>query len=505
MTLYICLTILGIAFILRLLLLKKASLGKVDGYYWSLYREAAREQNNIPPAIKYYLLDLRQWYLPIYGSLLKFLSDFLFRKDILLTQIISLFRFAALLAGSYFINGMPPTETVILALIVYLLSPALFTYDTQLNARILGALFFDLLVIVILILINGFSWPFLALFCALLVIILFLHQMTMQLVILLLPAFALASGNLYFISALAVSILTAFLMNYRKYFLMEIDITAFWYRNRKYIGSGTHQINNSPCYSNEDPVKTGLKNAIFQLVVIFSMSPFVLFFIPVQDPGNPLFLLALLITAIALATTYIPWIKCWGQGRSYMYYQPGVIVLYLLTSEVDMNNYWNILILVCSIAICLVSMKKYLNWLNGSLSADSRDRNEVLAHIKNSRNDRLLSVPVTTSDEIAFKTRKKVMWGGHGFGFKLLEPVYPVLLKPVEVIIDEWGLGILLIDKKYWPGYEDAIKTDRLDIEFENEQYVVFETRNWVDNNTYPSYAMEAYPGFCPDTDNLPG
>jgi hypothetical protein len=52
---------------------------------------------------------------------------------------------------------------------------------------------------------------------------------------------------------------------------------------------------------------------------------------------------------------------------------------------------------------------------------------------------------------IAYKTRQKVLSGGHGFGCKLFEPLYPVLLLPFSEIYKKYNVSFLLTYNDYLP------------------------------------------------------
>ena len=55
----------------------------------------------------------------------------------------------------------------------------------------------------------------------------------------------------------------------------------------------------------------------------------------------------------------------------------------------------------------------------------------------------------TEYDVVAYKTRQPVLYGGHGYGFKMLEPTYPRLLVTVDILIRKYGVQYILFEDGY--------------------------------------------------------
>jgi hypothetical protein len=56
----------------------------------------------------------------------------------------------------------------------------------------------------------------------------------------------------------------------------------------------------------------------------------------------------------------------------------------------------------------------------------------------------VLCFPQSLYDELAYRTGQPVLFGGHGFGFRRLEPVYPRLCLPVAELRRRYGLRYVL-------------------------------------------------------------
>ena len=55
-----------------------------------------------------------------------------------------------------------------------------------------------------------------------------------------------------------------------------------------------------------------------------------------------------------------------------------------------------------------------------------------------------MCLPQSWHEPVAYKTEHPVLYGGHGFGFKLLEPTFPRFLLPIYEIIERYQVKYLL-------------------------------------------------------------
>jgi hypothetical protein len=60
-----------------------------------------------------------------------------------------------------------------------------------------------------------------------------------------------------------------------------------------------------------------------------------------------------------------------------------------------------------------------------------------------------MCLPPHFADIIAYHLRCGVMWGGHNYEFKRLQPFYPVLLQRIESFVAEFALTHLVLDEAY--------------------------------------------------------
>ena len=78
----------------------------------------------------------------------------------------------------------------------------------------------------------------------------------------------------------------------------------------------------------------------------------------------------------------------------------------------------------------------------------------------------IMCLPPQRYDEVAYKTGQPVLWGAHGYGFKLLEPVFPRLLLPIQDAVRRYRIRYLVSSEGYLP--------DRFLAELQSDSVVKF-------------------------------
>gem|GEM_PF-5228030 len=53
------------------------------------------------------------------------------------------------------------------------------------------------------------------------------------------------------------------------------------------------------------------------------------------------------------------------------------------------------------------------------------------------------------ADELACRTPHAVLWGGHSYGFRRLEPIFPVVREPLAEVLSRHGCDWLAFDADY--------------------------------------------------------
>ncbi len=313
----------------------------VDHWFWKAYIAEYRRNGCFPPVLPKFLLDQYQWYPPLFPLLMAKLPDALFeRYSHLLSTGIDLLRLVLLMAAAYLLTGR--VNSMAAAGVVYALTPILLSYNVQLNPRGLAALFLDIIVLLLVWLIwhDGvfWGWGLIALVSGL---ILLTHKMTTQLFWFM----CLASGVIFFdwrlLILVPVSIVSALILSqgfYLKVLHAHWDIICFWGRNWRWLT--VHPVLESPVYGTlgyETPTKyfrSGIKGLVRRLQYLFGFNPWgwavlcaSLWMYLKYDPLHSSLTIEdawigqwlALILFFLLITTFIPFMRCLGNGYLYGY------------------------------------------------------------------------------------------------------------------------------------------------------------------------------------------
>lgn len=456
---------LAFAFLLRYLPHVLAPLGiGVDHWYWRRYIEKYRAEGKFPPDLPQYLLESAQWYPPLFPLVLALLPSVLFdRFSHLLAIVIDLFRVASVMAIVHSLTG-GDAVAVGVAGAVYAVTPLLVSYNVQLNPRGLAALMLDLALYsaTLIFFFNGPAWLWLVLVptCGL---ILLTHKMTTQLFWFLCLAGAVLDWKVALLIPLSIVVALAMSKGfYWKVLLAHWDIVAFWYRNWPWAGA--NPVKESPIYGvegYETPRKIHRKGAAGIAKHVFTQmayNPFAWLlmalllaypFLPVPLGGFPLFVIGglALTLAFGLATALVPAIRCLGAGHLYLYNAafPSALVWGLLY---DREAEFILPFLAVGFAASLLAIVRYYVHVKQSptLKIDP-DFDAVLSFLAAKDCGAVMCVPPQWYDVVAYKTGLPVLFGGHGYGFKLLEDTFPRLLIPVAELVRRYGMRYVLIEE----------------------------------------------------------
>lgn len=455
-----------IAFALRYIPHLIAPLGiGVDHWYWKAYVERYRKEGRFPPDLPEYRLDVAQWYPPVFPLMLSLLPSALFDKfSHVVAIVIDLARAISLMAMVYSLTS-GDAIAVGIAGGVYALTPLLVSYNVQLNPRGLAAIMLDFVFFsaTLLFFFKAPSWLWWVLVPSS-GLLLLTHKMTTQLF-----WFLCLVGGLFLdwrlLALVPLSMAVALILSlgfYRKVLIAHWDIVSFWYRNWPWLGA--NPVMESPIYGipeYETPRKlhrsgiAGVAKHVFSqsaynpfawlLVVVLILNPV----LPIHLTGFPLFVtggLALTL-AFALATALIAPIRCLGAGHLYLYnaaFASSIVwaLLYHKSAQQVMP------LLVLGGAASLLAIARFYVHVKQSptLKVDS-DFESVLQFLSSKPKGAVICVPPQWYDVVAYKTGLPVLYGGHGYGFKLLEPTYPRLLVPLSDLIQRFDSRYIVYEK----------------------------------------------------------
>jgi hypothetical protein len=443
----------------------------VDHWFWRAYIEEYRKNGVFPPVLPQFLLDIQQWYPPLFPLILSKLPQRFFDQySHVLAVLIDLVRLSLLMFAAYLVTGR--TNSMVAAGLIYSLTPILISSNTQLNPRGLGALFLDLTVLLLIWLVwhdaAVWFWGLVALISGL---ILLTHKMTTQLFWFSSILAGIVFMDWRLLMLVPVSIGSALIISrgfYIKVLKAHWDIVSFYYKHWKW--GSAHPVRESPIYGEpkyETSTKffrSGFSGFVYTMQYLFGFNPWgwvvLVASLLVYGPSTNLTAedlwmiqwLGLTLLFIIL-TTFVPSMRCLGRGYMYNYNAafPASLLVAMIWGGHKHTHLVNLLLAITLLA-CLAGIIFYLWKLKHSktLKVDS-DMEVIIGHLQKSLDGVVLCLPNHWDDLIAYRTNHKVLAGGHGYGFKLLEQIFPRILRPIAEIIGEYKVKYLLTIDGYLP------------------------------------------------------
>ncbi len=444
----------------------------VDNWFWKAYIEKYRRDGNFPPMLQQFILDKDQWYPPIFPLLMARLPRIIFdHYNYLIAIVIDMLRMLFVM-GSVFCITEGRVAPTLVAGTVYAVTPILISYNSQMNPRGLGALFLDIVIVLVLLLVWHAAplwlWILAAIFSGL---ILLTHKMTTQLFWFLCLAFWALSGNWRILLLIPVSIIMALMLSkgfYIKVLRAHWDIVTFWNRNWRWLSA--HPILESPIYGvpgYETPTKyyrSGLIGLCRRALYLIGFNPWawsllVAFFWMHMSGGylrpEALWIIRWIeaILLFAVATTFISAMRCLGHGYLYTYNSsfPAALASGIIWGSAKHDVFVSI-ILLFTLFICVVVIAFYIQTLlkSKTLKVDSF-MNNALERLRLLPEGVVICFPQHWHDVAAYKSGKHVLFGGHGYGYKLLEFIFPRLKVPISGVIRKHNVKYLFTYEGYLP------------------------------------------------------
>lgn len=458
-----------LAFLLRLTpsLLTPHGSG-VDQWFWRAYIEKVRRDGQFPPDLPQFRLDGAQWYPPLFPWLLAKAPPAIFERYASLVAImLDLLRLGLLIVAVRLITGSD--VAVLVAGLVYILTPLLTTYNMQLNPRGLGALFLDAawLCLLALYYFDGpsYLWVVVSLLAGLVFIT---HKMTTQVFLFVLIVAFTISGEWRLLLLILGGILIALLISsgfYRFVLFAHADIIRFWFHNWRW--SGSNPILESPIYGEagfESPSKfyrSGVRAWMRRLQFVVGFNPWMitaifvggLLLIGEDVPGATLAIYFWLLATFAFGvlTTVVPQLRCFGQGYLYGYNGafPAAMAWGITYLSLGQDLSWRLVALAGAAASCFAFVSFFRALRNSRTIKVDAHLEQALTRLAELPTGTVMCLPQHWHDVAAYRTGKPVAFGGHGFGFELLQPVFPRLLIPVGEFLSAYQIRYLLLWQSY--------------------------------------------------------
>jgi len=437
----------------------------IDHWFWKNYVETYRRQRRFPPALTQYVLDQAQWYPPIFPLFLRRLPErILDRYSHHVAIVIDLIRMLLLMAVVAWETG-GSQRSVLLAGLVYALTPIQVFYNIQLNPRALAALMLDVLLLGLLAWLQyGGGWAVWLAIAFVAALVLLTHKMTTQLFWFLM----LVTGVLYrrwdVLLLIPASIAMALILSggfYRKVLVAHWDIVSFWNRNWRWIGADP--IRESPVYGDgqyeraEKLHKHGLRGVLWHLFILFGFSPAawlscLLAYERLSGASHfliyPTYILVWLFATCAWAvmTSFAKPLRCLGAGYLYVYNSSFLCSLLLaVTFRYTRSPRFSTTFALIALGLNAVGVLLYYRYfVHNKRTRVDTGLDLMIGELRAREHGLVMCIPSNWHEVVAYKTGYPVLWGGHGYGFRLFEPIWPRLQLRLSDIIQKYGVRYLL-------------------------------------------------------------
>ncbi len=466
----------------------------IDTWYFLLYAEEFRNNRKLPVKLPYYLLDeVSQFYPPGFAIFLSIFSKKIIeRYNWLVVPILDSLHLVLIFIFTYYLTFN--LAIAVFTSLLYICSPVLISQGSTLNSRIFGSFLLSAVMInlyLFLQLSNNLNLV-LSVFFGLLLF--FSHKMSVQQFLFLTVGLSLIMLEPVFINVFILIFLLSILLGRRFYLNMlksHFLIIKFWAKNLKFMDR--HQIYQSEFYENLKKAQAmksfkGLRSSKFiytlersKLIGIFLIIIFIYFFSPVIRAANFSFVFYWFVLNYftIFCTSFIPGFKRLGEGHKYLIYgvfpSSFLLSLCLLTQLVFPFSYILLgLILAINMVVSLFIIKVLPE---NSLAGLDSNFFKIFDALKSAQAERILCLPFSKADAVAYFTKKEVLFGGHSLGWEKLDLFWPVLKKPIEYFIEEYRITNILIDKRY-VDFEDLKLKFNCDIVSQAGDYTLYEVKN---------------------------
>ena len=459
-----------------------------DAYYFMMCAEALRGKWRLPIRLPLrYVAELReQWYPPGFPVLLALLPPRWLKANHwmlnhILDSVVAVMMFILIrpVAGD-----LPAAGTVAL----YALQPAIIQEFVSLTSRPLG------MILQLAVLIAGFlatsqgSWLAGAAAVLAMVLLIYSHKLSLQLLWFLLPFLTLVTGHWAWVGVLIIAYAVAALMApsfFIKIQRAHLDITEFWSRNWRLLGA--HPVRQSPIYGDgkthtEYYNSTGMGSPFRFFYQVFRMNVFVIFLpFAFGVPGNLVRFCAWWTLGIylwVLATYAVPKLRCLGLAQQYVKfaYVPvfACVACYLSTE----GTFWAWLLCAACTAIVVRSYLLASRSMRHGALPPSDQLSDLTAKIDQLQNARLMVFPYHLYDQVAYLTGAQVLWGTHGYGFRRVESFFPVLTESLATILARFRVSHLVVDTSFVEPEE--LQITRAQASEEIGRFLVFDAHKLV-------------------------
>jgi hypothetical protein len=462
----------AMAVALRALFIRQASASRVDHHYWCLIADSHRRSQRLPALLadKYLLEPVEQAYPPFFGWLMGKLppQSLTGSLPVWLTQAADAVVCLGMVLLALEFGASPWSVPLIVALVGA--APVMVSYNFQANSRSFGNVFLTLTLVAQLYAAAAppqYAWLLWLLAIAATAAVWLTHKMTTQLMLVLwLPwAWSLDSGLALVVPPLGL-LFAALLVGpgFIAYQVAaHIDIMRFWRRHWPRIG--VHAVQASPIYGRGDAAGGGFHRGGWRGVIahlrlasgyapVALMLPLAWLLLPLPPAWLQVWAIGSL--AWALLTLLLPALKTFGGGHLYVFNAvPPLALWFGLT--LDPAQPVSILLPLAGLGLSLAALG--LGWRQRAMQkpvvdAGFADLQQRLLQLPPTR---IAVLPLVAAEAVASGTHHAVLWGGHGYSFDLVEPLFPVIAQPIGSTLAQHGVYWMAWRHGYWPELEQIL------------------------------------------------
>ncbi len=438
-----------------------------DAYYFLLTAEAVRRSRwrlPIELAPLYLLEDARQYYPPAFSLLLGLFPDRTLRRDYwIIAHVLDLPVLAAVTVWTGVAFGIGWGA---LAGLAYGLSPFLVTEYANLTSRPLGHLFFLGFAFASWGWVEGPSyWLPVAVVAG--VLLLYAHKLAVQLLWFLVPVLALGTGDWRWLLPLPLAYFGAAAVAPRYFWQLQrahADIVAFWTRNWPLLGA--HAVADSPVYGSGERAAvgefhgpSGVRRAARYAYMVLRHHPWLIVAVagvvydwPSEGAAEFAFWWLVAVYAWATLTLALPVLRGLGEGTKYLKYG-AVPVLFLSArglADTPSRLMWALAAAAAAATLGAYALAaRRMRQPTHHTGVIDDEFRAAVAPLHDVDDARVMCLPFQLADATAYTTRRPVLWGTHHYGFRNVEPVFPVLREPLPEVFERHGITHVLLDSTY--------------------------------------------------------
>lgn len=481
--------IFSFSLFLRILPHLSQEVGGADCWFYLIYVRELKKKKKFPPEFHYFILDYpEQWYPPGFPLFLSlFPEQFLQKWHWLISPVIDCLHGLIMYFFCYWFTGSLYSSFT--AGVSYAIVPTLYSENRNLNSRALSSLLFSINMLCLFFFLKFPSWT---LAMSLLIsgfLVLMTHKMATQTMAFTYIFLGIYLWKIYVPLIFLVIMSLTFVLSagfYWKVLKAHFDILAFWRRHIDEVRA--HQVLESNVY--RDPNRKtdrlylpGWRGAAKNVFHLFAHNPLALLLPLIVGGGLDFFSgWVLSVIALMLLTTFFRPMVFLGEGFKYIKYlifpQSLLLGIYVWSVQTPLwVNVYIVAFLILSIGVMLFLHIYTTRKSLGKVSGIDDNLQKIIEIVKILPEERFLCLPIPIGEVLAYKTGKKVLSGGHGYGFNNLEGFFPVLQRPLKEFFEEYKIAYFLLDEEFVPATHFSLDDKVLVKLCESGKYSLFQVK----------------------------